>query len=117
MEGIFNRFSQKILGIFRSSDVAPQPEPELQEELPTPSPTPVVIPEEAKASAIPNQSLTSEEKSIPVDEAPALKSLESETAKSEDVLNDSQISTPEPAAPNSGLPPTLPEIIETPFEP
>ncbi len=115
LEGIFNRFSQKILGIFRSSDVAPQPEPELQEELPTPSPTPVVIPEEAKASAIPNQSLTSEEKSIPVDEAPALKSLESETAKSEDVLNDSQISTPEPAAPNSGLPPTLPEIIETPF--
>ncbi|MBE9126093.1 MULTISPECIES: hypothetical protein [unclassified Coleofasciculus] len=104
---IFNRLKNRL----RRSKAQPSPSTELPEELEAPSPEPVVVTEQPDV-----EPETVVEEPIPTDESAATESSELEKAESDKVLKDSPIPTNDPVVPSeSGLPPTLPEIIETPF--
>jgi len=125
--GFFNRF--------RRPKAAPSLSPKLPEELDAPAPNvvpelpepqpeiapesePLVIPSEPSVSVDEPTSATEPVKPE-VKQTPVIKPvpipIQPEKSKSDGLLKRFQTPATNQAAPDSGLPPTLPEIIETPF--
>ncbi len=127
--GFFNRF--------RRPTEAPSPSPKLQEELEapsgkptvvpsapesqpgtTPAPEELVIPSEPPASTEETTSEaptpTSEVEPSPVIEPVPVRPIQPEKPKSNGLLNRFQSPSVSEPSPDTGLPPTLPEIVDTP---
>ncbi len=128
--GFFNRF--------RRPAVAPSPSPKLPDALETPSVEPTVVPDEPESQpqispepeklVIPSKppasleepasearTPTPEEEPTPVIQPVPIKPVQPEKPKADGFLNRVQSPDAGKAAPDTGLPPTLPEILETPF--
>ncbi|HEY9652112.1 MAG TPA: hypothetical protein V6C95_15715, partial [Coleofasciculaceae cyanobacterium] len=124
--GIFNRFSSGILNRFRRPDEAPSPSPQLPEEF--------VVPDEIEQPPEPESSVTPSESQTSVEEAPPAAEPETPDEETAPVTEPMPIRPIQPqktpgngffnrfrsapsdsvTPPESGLSPTLPEIIETP---
>ena len=111
--GFFSRFRRSV----EAPNVAPEPsiEPEVSEPQPEGSGIPSELPESKDEPTPAAESVTPEVEQTPVIQPVPIKPIQPEKTKSGSVLQGFRGSDTDKVTPDSGLPPTLPEIVETRF--
>lgn len=105
---------------FRRPAATPSEQPALPEVLDTPSSEPMVVPEQPEPPAsgkeltIPPELTKPEVEPTPVITPVPVRPIQPEKSLTDDLLKDFQSPATNGAAPDSELPPTLPEIVGTP---
>jgi hypothetical protein len=111
--GFFSRFRRPV----EVPNVSPEPSvvPEVSEPQPEESGIPSELPESKEEPTPAAKSLTPDVEQTPVIQPVPIKPIQPEKSTSDSFLQGFRGSDTDKVTPDSSLPPTLPEIVETPF--